>query len=376
MRLLVACDKFKGSLGAPEACETVAEGLREGWTGALPEIECLPIADGGDGIAETLLAASGGEWVECQVRGPLGIPVTAGYALIENGRTAVIEMAKASGIVLVREEEKDPLRATTYGTGQLILDAMRRGVGEILLGIGGSATNDGGTGMAEALGFRFEDRNGRALHDLPHDLVKAARLLHPDKTTFPKVTVACDVTNPLLGPDGCTRVYGPQKGIRPEDFEVHETRLAHLVALTGPHGENSALLPGSGAAGGLGFGARVFLDAAVVPGFDLVASRIGLAGAVAAADLVITGEGRLDSQSLQGKGPHGVVRMARSLGKKTAAFCGSLESRALEDEFGPILEIRDDSLDLATNLARGREHLREAARRFGHTLSSRLSDPV
>lgn len=376
MRLLVASDKFKGSLGAPAACEAIAEGLREGWKGETPEIQTLPIADGGDGIAETLLDASGGEWVECQVRGPLGKPVTAGYALIEEGRTAVIEMAKASGIVLVGEEEKDPRRATTYGTGQLILDAMRRGVSEILLGIGGSATNDGGSGMAEALGFRCEDEEGNALHDLPVNLEHAARLIAPDKTTFPKVTLACDVTNPLLGPDGCTRVYGPQKGIRPEDFEDHETRLGHLVTLTGQPGENAARLPGSGAAGGLGFGARVFLDATLVPGFDLVASRIGLAGAVAAADLVITGEGRLDSQSLQGKGPHGVVRLARSLGKETAAFCGSLESRELEDEFGPIFEIRDDSLDLATNLARGRKHLREAARRFGQTLSSHSPDPV
>jgi glycerate kinase len=176
--------------------------------------------------------------------------------------------------------------------------------------------------------------------------------------------VACDVTNPLLGERGCTRVYGPQKGITPETFARHEERLARLVALLCEAGEAAAAVPGSGAAGGLGFGAIVFLGATLVPGFDLVAEKLGLSEAIREADLVITGEGRLDTQSLQGKGPHGVARLARRFGKRTAAFCGSLEHPKLEEEFGPVTEIRDPDRSLEENLAAGAGLLRDAAKRF------------
>ncbi|HRQ89392.1 MAG TPA: glycerate kinase, partial [Bacteroidia bacterium] len=208
MKILVASDKFKGSLTASEACEAIAEGLRESCGGA-HSIRCLPVADGGDGIAETLLSALGGTWHETKVTGPLGNSVRAGYAMIDDDRTAVIEMAKASGLVLVGDESKDPWRATTRGTGELILHAIESGAREILLGIGGSATNDGGTGMAEALGYRFEDADGRALAGLPLGLDGLARIVPPGNADFPKVTVACDVSNPLLGRNGCTRIYGP-----------------------------------------------------------------------------------------------------------------------------------------------------------------------
>ncbi len=373
--ILVACDKFKGSLTAAEACEAVAAGLREGFGANAPEIRLLPIADGGDGIAETLLAATGGEWTEAEVAGPLGDPVLAGYALIDEGRTAVVEMAKASGLVLV-EGMNDPVRASTYGTGQLLRHAAAAGATEILLGIGGSATNDGGTGMAEALGYRFEDADGHEITDLPAGLERAVRLVPPGSAPCPRVIVACDVTNPLLGPSGCTRVYGPQKGIAEEDFAFHEARLARLVELGGGTARIAAKRPGAGAAGGLGFGAIIFLGAELVPGFDLVAERTGLAAAVAGADLVITGEGRLDEQSLQGKGPCGVVRLARAMGKGTAAFCGSLADRSLEREFGPIVEIGDPSATLAENMARGRERLREAARQFASGHSGKFPLPI
>jgi len=368
MKILVASDKFKGSLTAVEACAAIADGLREALPDHSHEIRCLPIADGGDGIAETLLAAEGGEWIVVHVSGPLGDPVTAGYALIDGGKTAVIEMAKASGLVLLGDGAKDPIFASTFGTGQLIRHALESGVREILLGIGGSATNDGGTGMAEALGFRFEDAEGAAITGLPVGLDHVTRILPPDKTTFPRVTVACDVVNPLLGPTGCTRVYGPQKGISPENFTMHEDRLAHLVTLVGEAAVVAADRPGAGAAGGLGFGAMVFLDAELVPGFDLVAERLGLADAIAESDFVITGEGRLDAQSLEGKGPHGVVRLARKLGKPTAAFCGSLGHPRLQSDFGPIIEIGDPSVSLAENMARGHELLRDSARRAAATL--------
>lgn len=368
MKILVASDKFKGSLTAAEACAAIADGLREGASGVSREVRCLPIADGGDGIAETLTSAANGEWVKVDVRGPLGESVTAGYGLIDGGKTAVIEMAKASGLALLGDRVNDPLRASTYGTGELILDAVSRGAEEVLLGIGGSATNDGGTGMALALGYRFYDADQRELTALPDELEKVTRFTRPDHFAFPAVTVACDVTNPLLGPRGCTAVYGPQKGMTPDTFPPHEARLARLVKVTGEKGNIAADTPGAGAAGGLGFGAIVFLDAILAPGFDLVASRLGLAEAMEWADLVITGEGRLDHQSLEGKGPFGVVAMARERGIPTAAFCGSLADRALESAFGPISEIRDPALSLAENMARGSERLRAAARNFASTI--------
>lgn len=367
MNILIASDKFKGSLTAPEACEAIAAGIRAESGDSTHSIRCLPIADGGDGLAETLLAACGGVWVEKNVTGPLGDPVRSGYALIDEGRTAVIEMAKASGLALLGNRPNDPRRASTKGTGELIADAMRHEVSEIILGIGGSATNDGGAGLAEALGFRFEDASGHNLTGMPLGIEQVSRLVPPLNLRLPRITVACDVTNPLLGANGCTRVYGPQKGIAPADLASHEARLGRLVALTGETGKAAAIVPGAGAAGGLGFGSLVFLDAKLVPGFDLVAEKLDLDAAIGSADLVITGEGRLDRQSLQGKGPHGVVRRARDLGRPTAAFCGALESRELENEFGPVTVIADPDLDLAANLARGREHLERAAKGFARS---------
>lgn len=340
MKVLVASDKFKGSLTAKEACEAIADGLRAG--AANHEIDCVPIADGGDGLARILTDGAGGEWIETEVQGPLGDPIAAGYGIIENGSTAVIEMAAASGIALVGEKEPDPWNASTFGTGQLIADAMERGVDQIVLGIGGSATNDGGMGMAEALGIDAHN---------------------PGNEEFPaKVTVACDVDNLLLGPEGCTRVYGPQKGIREDDFQKHEDRLARLVSALGERGQKYADTSGSGAAGGLGFGCLAFLGAELVPGFDLVASFLGLEEKVKAADLVITGEGKIDLQSLSGKGPAEVARMAQRLGKRRGAFCGFLEDRDLEDHFGPIYEIRDRELSVEENMKLGGERLRRAAR--------------
>jgi len=370
MKILVASDKFKGSLTANEACSAIAAGLREGTSGEPHEIRCLPIADGGDGIADTLTNAAGGEWITLTVQGPLGGPVTAGYGIIDGGKTAVIEMATASGLALLGDGPLDPSRASTFGTGELILDAISRGVTEVLLGIGGSATNDGGTGMALALGYRFYDPDKHLLADLPLELDRVTTIEAPHSFVCPRVTVACDVTNPLLGPRGCTAIYGPQKGVTEETAADHEDRLARLVDATGEKGKLAADTPGAGAAGGLGFGAMIFLNAKLVPGFDLVADRLGLAEAVQWADLVITGEGRLDHQSLEGKGPHGVAELARASGKSTAAFCGSLGDLTLESAFGPIVEIRNPELSLAKNMAAGSDLLRAAARTFAATLSN------
>lgn len=352
MRILVASDKFKGSLTAAEACDAIADGLRSGAPGH--EVECVPIADGGDGLSRILTDGLGGEWIEAEVTDPLGDRIVAGYGLVDDGKKAIIEMAEASGIALLAGKELDPWRASTFGTGELIADAMNRGVEKIILGIGGSATNDGGTGMAEALGVEISES---------WDSVK-----FPENWNPPKTTVACDVENLLLGPDGCTRVYGPQKGIAEADFAVHEERLARLVRATGSAGDRASTTPGSGAAGGLGFGCMVFLDAELVGGFDLVAEHLGLTEKVAAADLVITGEGKIDRQSLAGKGPAEIARMAERFGKRRAAFCGIAEGSEVESLFGPIFEIRDPNLDVEENMARGAEFLRRAAEKSASQL--------
>ncbi len=364
MKILIACDKFKGSLTAPEACEAVASGISKTLGSDTVEMRQLPVADGGDGLALSLTTAGSGKWVTHQVSNALGQPIDAGYGIIESGRTAVIEMAEASGLAQLNATSLYPWKATTFGTGELILDAMDRGVEKIILGIGGSATNDGGTGMASAMGFQFLDKNGRVLDAIPTKLEKAASIVTPKNLNLPRFTVACDVTNPLLGPSGCTTIYGPQKGIIPDDLSRHEKRLAHLVGLTGDHGRTAADQPGAGAAGGLGFGCLVFFNARLVRGFDLVADILQLDEAVQWADLVITGEGKLDSQSCQGKAPHGVAQLAQRHGKSTAAFCGFLESRELEKEFGLVCEIRDPKLSIEENMRQGANHLRSAAAQF------------
>ncbi len=368
MKILVASDKFKGSLSASEACDAIAEGIHEAIPEGSFEIRTLPIADGGDGMAATLTEVANGEWRIIEVQNALGASTKAGYGLIKSGSIAVIEMAEASGLSQLDDEKLDPWRASTFGTGQLIADAIGRGVQKIILGIGGSATNDGGSGMAEALGFQFLDQKGKPVSTMPERLDEVASITPPLGTSFPEVIVACDVSNPLLGPDGCTQIYGPQKGISPEAIGKHEARLECLMHLIGD--AKLAECSGAGAAGGLGFGAVAFLGAKLVPGFDLVAEMLQMEDAVSWADLVITGEGKLDHQSLEGKAPFGITQMARRLGKSTAAFCGILDGDGLESEFGPIFEIRRSDLSTSESMARGAELLREASAKNALTLTS------
>ena len=324
------------------------------------------MADGGDGMAGTLTDALGGEWRKVQVSGPLGAPVQAGYGLIENGKTAVIEMAEASGLALLGESVKDPWSASTYGTGQLISDAIARGAQKVILGIGGSATNDGGTGMALALGYRFLDVEGNEVSSLPADLESVVRIEHPLSTEFPEVTVACDVVNPLLGPNGCTRIYGPQKGILPSDSEKHEARLEHLCSLFGNSGTPSAQVAGSGAAGGLGFGSLVFLNARLVPGFDLVSNVLNLEEQVRWADIVVTGEGKIDAQSLEGKAPAGVASLAKKHGKKVLGFCGLRSDGDLGDCFDRIYEIEKGDRSVEESMREGEELLKLTVEKASH----------
>lgn len=317
MRILVAPDKFKGSLGASEAAQAIAAGLRDVWPEA--QVTCLPIADGGEGTAEVICAAADGEWHSCTVHDPLGRMVTVRYCTIENGATAVMEMSEASGLWRLAPHERDPISATTFGTGEILRDAAIRGVREIIIGLGGSATNDGGFGMARALGFRFLDRDGADTSDL----LKVDRMIAPNELSLPQITAAVDVRNPLLGERGATAVFGPQKGATPERMELLEHALIRFAEIVGGNAKD---IPGAGAAGGLGFGLVSFCRATIRSGFDVVSERIGLAEAIRLNDVVITGEGRLDAQTLEGKGPAGVAELARRFGKPVYAIVGGTEN--------------------------------------------------
>jgi glycerate kinase len=361
MRILLASDKYKGSLTATQVAQT----LRRVFESEIPGVVCdiCPIADGGEGTTEAMITALGGEWVETSSFDARGRPIIARYGLIvTDGQTeAVMEMSAASGLAMVSDLPLDPTTASTYGTGVIMRDAMQRGAHKILIGIGGSATNDGGTGMAQALGYHFLDASGAALETLPRDLDQLAHIQRPASGSVP-IQVACDVNNPLLGDHGCTRIYGPQKGVTCFDFFEH--RLAKLAQVVQQDlGLDAADFPGAGAAGGLGYGLIAFGGAQLVSGFDLVADAINLRQRIAEADLVITGEGRLDAQTLHGKGPVGVAQMARALGKPIVAFAGAIDdSPTLRAHFDFAHAIKPTNMPLSEAIARAETLLETAAR--------------
>ena len=325
MKLVIAPDSFKESLSAPE----VAAAIARGWSRARPldEILLRPMADGGEGTVDAVLAATGGERRECTVRGPLGAPVQAHWGWLEEG-AAVIEMAAASGLHWVAPQQRDATRTTSYGTGELIRAALDAGARKIILGLGGSATNDGGMGLLQALGVRFLDERGEPLGDGGAALagLHAIDLAGLDpRLAGVEVEVAADVNNPLCGEQGASAVFGPQKGASPEQVRQLDAALARYAEVAARTlGQDHSLFPGVGAAGGLGFAARAFLKARFRPGVELVAEVSGLAEALQGADLAITGEGRLDEQSLHGKTPIGVARLAREAGVPLIALAGSL----------------------------------------------------
>ena len=329
-RILVACDKFKGSLSAAEACAAVARAIRKRWPDTV--VDVCPIADGGEGFLEAMAVGMPGCWEECASHDALGRHIRARYWLAdaEDGRIAVMEMAEASGFWRIAAHERDILRANTFGTGEMMRHAVEvHQVKRIVMGIGGSATNDGGAGMAAALGIGFFDAAGSHLDPVPAVLAeKLAACGMSGRIALPPVTAACDVTNPLLGPRGATRVFGPQKGADEQSIPVLESALKRMVDVCGAH--DAAERDGAGAAGGLGFGLLWFAGAELVPGFSLVAEVAGLEKRVAAADWVITGEGALDVQSLDGKGPVGIAKLARAHGKSISAFCGIADPAAAE----------------------------------------------
>lgn len=357
MRILIAIDKFKGSIPAPVAVQAIASALGQG----LPEAKCdaCPIADGGEGTAEAVVAALSGKWCETATFDAQNRPVTARYGQVQDGGRleAVMEMSAASGLAMVSDLRLDPATASTHGTGLMLQDAIDRQVNRIVIGIGGSATNDAGIGMAAALGFRFLDGNGAPLEPIIANMDRLAKIEPAPRQCLPEILVACDVNNPLLGEAGCTRVYGPQKGVK--DFEFFESRLQRVADIARRDlGLDPRDVPGAGAAGGLGWGLITFCGATLTSGFDLIADLIHLRERIAATDVVITGEGRLDAQTLHGKGPMGVANMARELGKPVAAFAGAIEAREqLSTRFDLLCAIKPAEMPLAEAMQRGPELL-------------------
>jgi glycerate kinase len=326
MRVVLAPDKFKGSLTAPEAARAMARGVAAACPGA--DVDLVPMADGGEGTVEALVAATGGTFREATVTGPLGSPVVATFGLTGDGKTAILEMAAASGLVLVPPDSRDPRIATTRGTGELLLDALDLGATSIILGIGGSATNDGGAGLAQALGARLLDGEGRELPPGGAPLARLARIdpsgLDP-RLALVSIRVACDVANPLCGPTGASAVYGPQKGASPAIVAELDAALGHFArAIARDLGRDVAGLPGAGAAGGLGAGLVAFAGGSLTPGIDLVIDAVGLRDRLRGADLCLTGEGSLDASSAFGKTAVGVAEMARSLGVPCLALAGAI----------------------------------------------------
>ena len=381
MRILIAPDKFKGALNGSEVAESIANGLRE----VLPDakIDVVPMADGGDGTAEVICDARGCSWLQCQAHDPLGREVDARYAWIEDEKLAVMEMSEAAGMRRLTQSERNPLLANTFGVGEMILDAANRGTAKIIIGLGGSATNDGGFGMAHALGFRFfagERQLGGAVSEL-QDLTRieappAAGLAPANLRTQPtrlplqlKIIAAVDVKNPLLGKNGATRVFGPQKGASESDIDILEralTRLAEVIAQQ--FGFDYRDQPGAGAAGGLGFGLMSFCGAKIRPGFEVVAEAVGLEEKMKEVDLVITGEGSLDRQTLEGKTPAGVARLARKFGKPVFAIVGrATKDPEVLDIFEGVYENARQGMSEEENMKRAAELLWENARELART---------
>lgn len=375
MKIVIAPDSFKENLTSLEVANELEAGLRRVW----PEAEYVkvPMADGGEGTVQSLVDATGGRIVSCTVKGPLGQPVDAAYGLLGDGRTAVIEMAAASGLPLVPRTERDPLRASTFGTGELVADAIHRGVEEIIIGIGGSATNDGGVGFAQALGVRFIDKDGTPITEplgggrLDEVFAIDGRWLNPGLGRV-RISVACDVTNPLTGENGASAVYGPQKGATPEMVQTLDRNLGHLAALMKRdlHAD-VADRPGAGAGGGMGAGLMAFANATLSRGVELVVAATRLDEHMKGASLALTGEGRVDFQTAFGKTPSGVAASARRHGVPVVAIGGGLADDArgvFEHGIDAIESATANPMPLDTAMEKSRQYLRDAAERVARLI--------
>ena len=370
MNILIAPNAFKDALTATEASDAIATGLLA--SALACRCERFPVADGGDGTGELLIERLGGERRRAFVRDPLGRRIEASFGLV--GRTAVVEMAAASGLRLLRPNERDPLRASSFGAGQLIKAALGAGAKQVVLGVGGSATVDGGAGLLVALGADFLDASGAPLADLPQDL---ARLEVIDLAGVPPelmggaLIVLCDVESPILGPGGATAVYGPQKGASPAAVKTLEAGLTRFCdVIRRQTGQDVAQLPRGGAAGGVAAGLAGLLGAELVRGIDYFLDETGFDAALERADLVVTGEGRIDAQTLQGKAPMGVAVRARAQGVPVVALAGQIGDAAdVARAFDLVLSIADPPRPLAEALAHAKVDLTAAAKSLGDQLA-------
>lgn len=378
MRIVVAPDSFKGSLTALQVAEAVEEGIRR----VVPDAEIIkvPMADGGEGTVQSLVDATGGRIVRRKVTGPLGEEVEAQFGILGDGVTAAIEMASASGLPLVPPDKRNPMVTTTYGTGELISAALDMGCRRFIIGIGGSATNDGGAGMAQALGVKLLDGEGRQIPFGGGGLLKLERIdmsgLDP-RIRGSKVVVACDVDNPLTGPRGAARVYSPQKGATPEMVELLDRALERFAeVIKRDLGKDVRDVPGAGAAGGLGAGLMAFLDAELRSGVDIVIEAVGLEGKMRGADLVVTGEGEIDSQTVFGKTPIGVAKLAKKFGIPVVAIAGGISDDAsvvYRHGIDAMMSIVPGPISLDEAISRGAELVADASERLMRLIALGIS---
>ncbi|MBE6731290.1 MAG: glycerate kinase [Ruminococcaceae bacterium] len=368
MKIVIAIDSFKGSLSSLEAGEAVKEGFLKAKSNA--QIKIFPLADGGEGTTEALALGLGGKLIKTQVHDPLMRKITAEYGIIESENLAIMEMAATSGITLVNERERDILKATTYGVGEMIKDAIKRGIRNFIIGIGGSATNDCGAGMLQALGFKLMDKNGS---EIPYGAVGLKDVYKIDGSKVmkelkeAKFRIACDVKNPLCGEKGCSYIYGPQKGATKENIPLMDSYISHFADVAKTfNSEADKEFPGTGAAGGLGFAFKYFLKGELLPGAAIITESIKIEEDIKDADLVVTGEGRLDSQTVFGKAPSYISSISKKYGKPCIAFSGCVSDDAEIcnekgiDAFFPILR-NVTTLDEALNKKNAFKNLENTA---------------
>lgn len=370
MKVVIAPQSFKGSISALDAARAMEQGVKR----VFPDTETVlaPVADGGDGTLETLVEATEGDIRSAKVTGPIGEPVEAEWGALGDGETAMIEMARTSGLALLSLDERDPLRATTYGLGEIIREALDAGFRSFIVGIGGSATNDGGAGMAQALGVRLLDKSG---NDLSPGGAALADLRKIDtsgldaRAAASQFSVACDVSNPLTGSEGASAVYGPQKGATPELVEQLDAALGNFAKVVERDiGRSVDDVPGSGAAGGLGGGMMAFLDGSLRAGVDIVLDQVGLNEQLEGADLVITGEGQLDFQTVYHKAPIGVAWRAKERGIPVIAISGSL-GQGFED-------VHPEGIDAVASIVCAPMSLDEASTRSGELIADAVAEAM
>ncbi|WP_027396261.1 glycerate kinase [Anaerovibrio lipolyticus] len=345
MNIVIAIDSLKGSLTSLEAGKAIETGIKKVYSEAVTTV--LPLADGGEGTVEALTLGMGGKLQSVEVTGPLGNKIRAQYGILSDGKTAIVEMAAAAGITLVPDSERNPLYTTTYGVGEILLDAIHKGCRHFIIGIGGSATNDGGVGMLQALGYDMLDADDKPIPFGAAGLKTLCRI--DDSKVTPELKdcsfrIACDVTNPLCGEKGCSAIYGPQKGASPEDIALMDKWMGDYARISKEkYSHADANAPGAGAAGGMGFAFLTYTNATLESGIEIVLAETKLEDHIAKADLVITGEGRLDGQTVMGKAPVGVARIAKKYNKPVLAFAGCVTPEATAcnehgiDAFFPIL---------------------------------------